>query len=177
MSLYEQTLTDLIEKQTYVEVILDRFNSSSYAYCVAKTDDLLLLEKFDGSSRNEGILLVRRDDISQLRWNGNDVRNREQLIDQSSRLSALRDLDISSMQAALSSIHARFGHVSVYLDHLDKDQVFIGEIQDLDHDTLILHEFGTLATWDRRKLIVRIEDITRVESHGYYEKVMMRVYK
>ncbi len=177
MSLYNSTLSDLQNGQTFIEIFVDRYDVSAYGYIAAFNTELLLIEKFDGNSRADGVLVLRRDDISNLRWNGNDLRNRERLVIQDTRIADIHEMNIGSVESTLRSLNERFGNITVYMDGLDKNNCFIGEIQDLDSETLILNEFGTFATWDRRKLMIEIENITRIESEGTYEKNLMRIYK
>ena len=177
MSLYQSTLSDLQHSQTFIELFADRYDVSAYGYIVAFNTELIMIEKFDGNSRADGVLVLRRDDLSNLRWNGNDLRNRERLVQQEGRIADLQGMDIHSVEATLRSLNARFGNITVYMDALDKNNCFIGEIHGLDGETLILNEFGTFATWDRRKLMIEIDNITRIESEGTYEKNLMRIYK
>ena len=53
---------------------------------------------------------------------------------------------------------------------MDDDVCFIGEVEEIDDKHLLVHEFGTKNSRDRHRLLVPIEQISRVDAEAQYEK-------
>ena len=68
------------------------------------------------------------------------------------------------------SVSKDFNHITVYVQDIDSNICLIGQVEDLDDETLILDSFGTRATLDRRHIMIAMENITRIDAGGIYEK-------
>lgn len=67
-------------------------------------------------------------------------------------------------------MRAAFGYVNVMTERMNSSITFIGEIQELDAETLVLQTYGTFSCRDRSHLMLDIDEITRVDADARYER-------
>ena len=65
--------------------------------------------------------------------------------------------------------------VEIYDDNAEESFLgYIGEIEEMNDDSLILHEYCTRKQRCRSRILVRIEDISRVQAGGIYESMLIQ---
>ena len=64
----------------------------------------------------------------------------------------------------------RFGYVNLLTEKTANDISFIGEIEKMHAQTVVLHGFGTMASRDRHRMMLSLGEITRVDVEAQYEK-------
>lgn len=175
MSLKTQYLEKLQQEKTFVDIYTDLFDDSNWGYIVDFNDEFIVLEKFSEESFPDGIIVYCQEDITRIRWECNEITSAEKLIDQSAR-AAIPSIDISSIHSILKSVNAVFGHINVHVEQIDDEVCFIGQIKEMDEDTLVLHEYGTKKSLDRGFILLSIEDITRVDAGGIYERSLEKLF-
>ena len=57
-----------------------------------------------------------------------------------------------------------------------RDRCIIGQIEDMDNDSIVIYEFGTYVSLDRKKLLMNISDISKIEAGGDYENNLKEIY-
>ena len=169
----EKCISQLIVESQFVDVFDDNADESFYGYITNQSSELLQLEHFDEEGRFDGILILEKEDISRIRWGGNAREITENLI---SERTDIEDLILSDMKSAVLSLYEQFGHVCLTMGMYGTDTMFIGEIHKHQDDSLILHEYGTRSNFDRSYLLLRWDDISRVQAGGVYEKNLHELY-
>ena len=81
------------------------------------------------------------------------------------------------MTDAARGISDFYGYLCLTLGQYGTDVLYIGEILEELEDSLILHEFGTRARNERSFLMLRWDDVTRVQAGGVYESNLKNLYK
>lgn len=176
MDLKNATFSRLKEQQELLDIFIDHFDTSTYGYLIDYSDDFILIESYDAECRQEGISVLFREYITRIRWAGNEMTNASRLITLQPRNPLKVYVDLSNMATILKSIYQQFKHVSVHMQLLNPDQVLIGQIHELDEEILILHEYGTMSSYDRRYTMIALADITRVDAGGPYERNLMQIF-
>lgn len=171
MAVADQTLRLLKISQEIVDVWRDRSSNGSLIGVVTDfSDEFLYLSLFSEAGMANGIAIVFRRDVTRIRWSGNERGSIAQLVAASGARPARPQVVLDSIQAVLRSVSTAFGYVNVLTEHLDDSITFIGEIIELDRDSLVLETYGTFSTRDRSKLWLSCADITRVDADATYER-------
>jgi len=177
MSIETKSLKKLITDKTFVDVYADRYDESSYGFIIDFNDDFLVLDSFDDDSVADGAVVFFRENITRIRWGGNQISSAFKLIDSQKDVTRKLDVDISSIQNVLKSIQASYGYINISIQDIDSGVCFIGEITEIDDETIIIYEFGSKISLDRKNIMISVDDITKVEAGGYYEEGLLKLLK
>lgn len=171
VSVATRALQLLKQRQDHVDLYRDHVCSESLSGVVTDySDDFVYLSLFADSGFPNGVAVCRRDDITRLRWDGNERRSIAELVAAAGSRPTAPPLVLDSIHSILHSVAAAFGYVNVLTERMDDSVTFIGEIVEMDEDSLVLNTFGTFSSRDRSRLILNISDITRVDADAAYEK-------
>ena len=173
----EKYLNKLIKEDTFVNIYTDRYDESYLGFIVEFNDEFLIFEEYNDDSNPDGITVFFRENITRIRWSGNEIDSIYKLIDNSTRLNKKVEIDISSTESILKTISEFYGYVTIHTQDIDSGVCFIGEITEMDNETLILNEFGTRISLDRKFIMVSLPDITLIEGGGKYEENLKRLLK
>ncbi|MBI3259013.1 MAG: hypothetical protein HYZ54_06025 [Ignavibacteriae bacterium] len=176
MTIQTKYLDKLKHDQTFVHIIIDKYEESHYGFIIDFNNELLSIERFNSDFNYDGFVVVKRESISKIRWGGNDIISTSILIDESKRSKNLHNVDITSIATALRSMHDSFGHITVFMQDIDINQFYVGQIHEMDNETLVINEFGTKGTLDRNFSLLDVEEITRVDAGGQYENNLTRLF-
>ncbi|WP_452218337.1 hypothetical protein [Lacinutrix undariae] len=177
MKTEEKHLNKLIKEDTFVNIYTDRYDESYLGFIVEFNDEFLIFEEYNDDSNPDGITVFFRENITRIRWSGNEINSIYKLIDNSTRLNKKVEIDISSTESILKTISEFYGYVTIHTQDIDSGVCFIGEITEMDNETLILNEFGTRISLDRKFIMVSLPDITLIEGGGKYEENLKRLLK
>jgi hypothetical protein len=177
MNTEKKYLDKLKTSEELVDVYTDRYEESHYGFIVQYDDDYLVLEAIDDDNNPDGLKIFQRENITRIRWGGNEIDSTQKLVDQSKRLKEIKNIDLSSIQTILNSVQDIFGYVNVSIEDIDSTVCFIGEIEDMDDDNMVIHEYGTKISLDRTRIILNVEHITKVEGGGNYEERIKKIIK
>lgn len=171
MSVHTDLLLRLQTEQTLVDLYRDRWDQESLTGVVSGfTDTFVYLSLFSEDGLPNGISVVHLGDVNRIRWQGNALISIRALIDAKASKPTAPELDLESMRSVLESIQKAFGYVNVMTESSNSSVTFIGEIAQIDHISFVLNEFGTMKTWQKSHLWLRIEDVTRVDADAQYER-------
>jgi len=170
-------LEKLKNEQLLAEFYTDRYGESDYGFLLDYTDEFIAIEKFDNKCNYEGIVIFFRKNVSRIRWSGNELETVFMLIDSSQRKHQTLNLNLTSIQNALNSVFQIYQHITIHIQDVEKDVCFIGQIQDIDDQSIVIREYGTKSTLDRKYILLSVEDITKIEADGQYERNLKRLFK
>jgi len=163
----------LIDQQVFVDVFDDNAEESFFGYIIAQSGGLIQLEHYDEEGRFDGVLIFEKETLSRIRWGGNELSSTETLIVYRASSAPVSTTDIRS---AVLSLYEQFQYVCLTLGSYGTDVIFIGEIDEHLEESLILHEYGTRSSQDSSRLLIRWDDITRVQAGGVYEQNIHNQY-
>lgn len=176
MDVQTKYISQLKSNQTLINLYTDNYNESYFGYILDFNEEFLVLEKFDGDCFYDGLSIIYRHNITRIRWDGNEIFSMAKLINRSERLVEKIFIDLTDMESILKTVHNEFGHITIHIEDIDKDICFIGQINEMDSEHVVLYEFGTKQSLDRPSLLIALEDITRVEVGGRYEKQLEKIF-
>ncbi|MGJ8641236.1 MAG: hypothetical protein ACSHYA_17735 [Opitutaceae bacterium] len=161
----------LIESGTFVEIFDDNAEESFFGYITQQSEAYLQLESYDSEGRSEGVLIVENEDIARIRWEGNERELIESLI--TSRANQPK-IQLDDMRSIIEGVDKHYGYICITLGGYGVDKLYIGSIESMNEVFVILHEYGTREQKCRNKMLVRIEDISRVQAGGIYETNLIK---
>lgn len=171
MAVADKIFAILKLSQEIVDLHRDHLSDESLTGVVADfSDEFVYLSLFSDAGLANGICVVYRADITRMRWSGNERRSIAQLVEASGAKAERPPVALDSIQSVLRSVSAAFGYVNVLIERANDSITFIGEIVELDHDSLVLETYGTFTSRDRGKLMLACDEITRVDAGAAYEK-------
>ncbi|MCH8622491.1 hypothetical protein [Undibacterium sp. TS12] len=171
MTVQLETLQYLKQSQELVDLYRDRQTDESLTGVVTDyTEDFVYLSLISDSGLPNGIAVVLTDDISRIRWQGNERQSIQQLMDAKQTRPMTPVIRLDTLVDVLVSVNSAFGYVSILTENMDDGVTFIGEIKNIDAGAVLLQEFGTMTSRDRRWLMLRLDEITRVDAGAAYEE-------
>lgn len=171
MKLSTRTLQSLKDDAAIVDVYRDGLADESALGLITDYNDLFVyMSLFDENGRANGVAVFWRDDVSRIRWGGNQRDAVASLIRARGARPSAPKLQLDSIESVLRSVRAAFGYVNVLTERLAHDITYIGEIEELDGESLLLFAYGTHISRDRNRLLLRIDDIIRVDADAAYER-------
>ena len=176
MNLNTKYLEKLKGENTLVEIYTDNYDESDYGFVVDFNDDFLLIEKFDDECNYDGLTFFLRHNITRIRWSGNDIESVAKLIDLTKRQKTKINIDLSSTHTILENVNKLYNHLTVYIQDIDKSVCFIGQIHEMDQNSIVIHEFGTKSSLDRKFILLSLDDITRIDVNGKYEINLKKLF-
>ena len=166
----------LKKEQVLADFYTDNYNESDYGFVIDFNDHFLLIEKFDDECNYDGLSIFLRNNITRIRWSGNDIDSVFKLIDTSKRQTDKMNIDLSSLESILQSMNKYFNHLTVHIQDIDTGICFIGQIHEMDSNAIVIHEFGSKTSLDRKFILLSLEDITRIDAGGQYENNLKRLF-
>ena len=176
MELRTKYFDKLKNEQILADIYTDNYDESDYGFIVDFNDDYLLIEKFDDECNYDGLTIILRHNISRVRWSGNDIESVAKLIDTSKRQAEKINIDLTSIQTILETVNKNFNHLTVHIQDIDKSVCFIGQIHEMDENSIVIYEFGTKSSLDRKFILLGLDDITRIDAGGQYENNLKRLF-
>jgi len=177
MSLETKYLKKIINERTFVDIYNDNYEESCYGYILDFNDTFLVLDSYNDESIADGIIVFFRGNITRIRWGGNEISSASKLIDNSKRTNIKSEIDLSSVQNVIKSINENYGYINISIQDIDSSVCFIGEICEMDEETVVIDEFGTKTSLDRKNIMLSINDITKIEAGGIYEENLKKLFK
>ncbi len=174
MTVSEKILEKLVNEQILVDVFSDYFDLSMFGFIRKFNRDLIVFEHYNDDAIYNGIIIFRRQDITRLRWDNNEINSMASLIKRED--TSVEKINIDTIVDTIKSVNKIYGYVSLQIQDINPDWTIIGEVQFIDDDTLVLHEYGTPSSLDRAMLMLSIQEITRIDVDGTYENNLMKIH-
>lgn len=176
MSIETRNLKRLVEEKIFVDVYTDRYEESTYGFIADFNENFLVLDSYSDDSNADGTVVFFRENITRIRWGGNHISSTHKLIDSVKTMTDKAKIDLSSIQSILKSVHSSYGYVNISIEDIDSSICFIGELTEMDEQTIVINEYGTKRSLDRSNIMISIDDITKVEAGGQYEAGLIRLH-
>ena len=176
MNLKIKYLNKLKTEQILACFYTDHYETYEFGFIIDFNEDYLVIERFDNKGNYEGLTVYLQHTITRVKWEGNEIENITKLIDPSKRLLGKNSIDLTSIQTIIQSINKVESAFSFHIEDLDKDVFFFGQVHEIDEHSIVIHEFGTISSLDRRFILLSLDDITRIEVGGRYENNLRRLF-
>ena len=177
MSLHHATIIKLKEAQELIDLFRDGLDGNALTGIISDySDEFVLLSLFSEEGVANGFSLIYGEDITRIRWGGNYLKSLNELIKLNQSKPLIPSIPINSLNDALMSIQTQFGYVSLHTERMRNDVCFIGEIEEIDQQVLVLNGYGTRGNRDRQHMLLALDLITRVDAEAPYEKNLKYLY-
>jgi hypothetical protein len=143
-----------------------------HGYVLEVGPQFFLLALLGQDMRFDGFQCSRLQDVKHLRpdpyadFAVTALRKRRQ------QLRKKPNVDISELPALLKSASKAFPLVTIHREGVKPDACWIGRVLDVTEKSVVLHEIGPDAVWEKRPSRFRLSEITRVEFGGGYEEAL-----
>ncbi len=134
------------------------------------------MEQFTEIGKADGIAILKIENITRIKWFGNDIEATSYFALKERQDDKIGKIKIENIQAILKSVQNIFGYVNVSIQEIDTGICFIGEIVEIDEETVIIKEYGTYATLDRKMLMLSLNEITKIEAGSEYEQNLFELF-
>jgi hypothetical protein len=172
-SLLDQRLATLVAERSCVEIFRSP-KSTVVGRLIAASNFVFVMEKVI-DLQVDGLFAARTQDITRLRTASRDLELMSQLFHgrPAPEIPRVALLELSS---AITIFNQMYGAVTVYSENTEPDACIVGEEVALDDAWVQLREFGTRGRRERADVFVSIDQITRVEAGGKYERTLRDIY-
>jgi hypothetical protein len=177
MDVASKTLKKLQTEKSFVDIYTDSFNESLYGYIRKFNDEFLLLEHYNNDGLFNGIVVFKIADITRIKWANNDINCTRKIINKHDQEKNIESIKIDSLELILKTINKTFKHVNIYIQNIDSGMCIIGEIEEMDRVSIVIKEFGTRSSLDRGRIMLAIDEITRIDAGGLYENGLLKIHK
>lgn len=176
MNLFDKLVKDAIEDTTFIDIDRAGFESETiFGLIFQESEAFLCLKRFNEHGEYDGVVVIRKDDVSFIGIGGNRRSATEELVVEGKELDLELIINLTSIRTVIESISSKFGYVALYEEEYSED-FYIGEVLEIDDEFLLLHEYGTRKALDRSKILLRLDSITRIDADGKYEKSIIRTF-
>jgi hypothetical protein len=176
MNIQTKYLEKLKAEKIFADIYTDRYDESIYGFIFDFNEDFLILEQFTDIGESDGIAILKRENISRIKWSGNSIKTAELFALKTIPNTNTGKIKIDNIETIIKSVQKVFGYVTLYIQDIDSEMCIIGEIVEMDADTIIIKEYGTYASLDRKMLMLSIHEITKVECDGQYERNLHELF-
>ena len=171
MSILVDQLQNALDDEIYVDIYRDEVDTgeSESGYAAHLSDDYVSLIKFTDEGYYDGLVFMDVDDITRVRMASRSLESQEKLVEKNASIPEVPEFEMSSMEEIIEQTAEHYGCVTVFIENIDEDLCFTGEVVEMDEEQLVLNEYGSMGKLDRCTLVLRMDDITRVDVDGQYE--------
>jgi hypothetical protein len=176
MSLFDSFIKDAINAGTFLDINRAGFESDViFGIIFQESETFLCLKKFDENGEYDGVVVIRKNDITYIGIGGNKRVATEKLVMNRRDIESEITVNLTSMISVIKSISSKFGYLAIYEEDYSED-FYLGEVLDIDDEFVFLNEYGTRKSLDRSKILLRLNSITRIEVDGRYEKSILQTF-
>ena len=176
--LLDKTIKELIVRQALVDVHRDNLSEECLTGVILEVSyEYLYLRQFDDEGRYDGVSVVRKDDVTRVHWGGTERGAIARLVHNNGKAPARAKIAMDSLRTSVASLNAFFGHVVLFTEDLDPDFSFLGEVEEMDDEVVLLHEFGLKRSLDRRRSLVHLADVTRIDADSIYARNLIGLHE
>lgn len=172
-------LAKTLNSNSLIEIYRDFLTTESlFCKTMGESMELLCVEKFNNHGEYDGISIIFKSDITRIRIGGVEKKSLSRLIAKQNQPKKHTKIQFRTVKSAIQTVNASFKHITLFLEKMDADVCFIGELQAIDQTSVLLLEYGsTCHGLDRSQILLPLGQITRVEADGKYEKDLLFLHK
>ena len=177
MSLLSKRLAQAASDKRVVDISCELTLSETVTGVITQLEDeFLCLIEFTDNGDYDGICVLRISrDITRVDWGGREKEGIARLIERKGKAPDLLPLKLKSIAQAIEELNKRYGYVALFLE--DEEHFLIGSLVEYDHECLELLLYGTKRTMDRASVLIRLENVAKVQVDGVYEKNLLSLFR
>ena len=147
-------------------------------FVLAYSKDLILIQ-YVYDFNVDGIMVLRRSDISEIDTDKTDIFQTQILKDEGlfAEVDFQKEYDVKDWPTVLNSVGKDYGLVIVE-DEISEDPEFLlGEIQDIKNNSVSILGFTGAANWHKEPTEINYEDISSFQAGNNYSKMYKRYFE
>lgn len=138
-------------------------------------EDFILLHRLAiDDIRFDGLTVLWVEDVTSISWDDPKLTSREWLLDDETQPYLKTSLLLESWHTVLEGLSKANAIVSVHRQHLDASAMMVGFVDRLFENSVVLQQLTPEGTVEG-KLGLALEDITRVDAFGRYERSLNQI--
>ncbi len=162
---------------TFVDIHRDGLGDILFGQVCKYSEQFTLLRKINDGGEYDGYCVIFNEDISRLQWEGTERKSIEKLVElKNETAGSVPDIEVDDIRVALAGIQEEYGYVSLYTEQKGPNACFVGQVLEVFHDSVLIHEFGPKNSLDRSMVLLKSGDISRIDFDGKYEKDLLRLH-
>lgn len=178
MPVFDQAFDEFKRSRQLIDIYRERLDRQPLTgWVIDASLGFVYVSRLNEDGEPDGISIVRRDDITRVRWNGRELDSLQRLSDARSIVAVCPELELDSVQGVIRTVHEQFGHVGMMIEGIDPAPVYIGTLESMDEEHVVLDTFGALGRLDRSRMMFWLEDVTRVDAGGKYESGLVYLHQ
>lgn len=182
MSILLRTLAELKASKNICEVTLDNPEDSFFCQIIDFNETLGLFRKIlSDNGEFDGYSLIFLPNIKNVVWEGELLQQLEILLEDrnndKSHLGKIENININNgFFKLIKTINTLFGHISVY-EVSDRGDFYFGQVKDIDEEHMLMRLMGDKFNMDDQSMVIRLEDIGRIDFGGIYDENMLKLHQ
>lgn len=179
----EGTLINLQESKKLAELTTENPSDIIFCQIIDFNEDFTLVRRIlTDNGEFDGYSLLFTGNIRSISWDGELLEQLEILLEDCARekkesIDKISNINIDShFFKTIKRINSLFGHISVY-DSVETDEFYFGQVKDIDEYCIQMSLMGDKAIMDDRNIVLRLEDIGRIDFGGIYNENMLKLHR
>jgi len=179
MDLLTKTLKNAKENALPLDVYRDNIDDETvFGKVLSVTAESVAIGRINDEGQYDGISFIRKTDITRVSSGGTERKALAKLaaatgadkIDFQIKLPSKRPL-----RKLIDELTAKYKYLTFFTEELDRDILFIGKVLDHDNDFIQVSAYGTMSSLDKSELLLRLDDITRIDVDTIYSNKIVRL--
>ena len=184
MTLLLKSLGELKHNQKVCEIVADAPEDTHFCQIVDYNETIILLRKILPDNGDfDGYSIIFTGNVRTISWEGELLQQLEILLEDKTEKKKINGFDKISQISInttffklIKTINSLFGHISVY-DAFEPRDFYFGQIKEIDESHMLMRLMGDKASMDDCSIIVRLEDIGRIDFGGIYDENMLKLHQ
>lgn len=177
MSLLLNELRDFAQHDEVIEVYRERLVPDALVGRVLRVSEhVVLLERLDEQYEYDGLTALRPGDVTRVRSGNRELRAGSRLCSEKRTRLGFSEVGLLEISAAMTVLAKAYSCVTLHMERLAPEMCFPGEPLEVDDDFVVFQQWGTLRTLDKTRLVLLLEEVTRVDADGKYQRMLMRAH-
>ncbi len=182
MNILQKTLQELKASRSICEITLDNPQDNFFCQIIDLNETLGLVRKIlSDNGEFDGYSLIFLPNIRNVIWEGDLLQQLEILLEdrngRKEQPGKIENININSgFFKLIRTINSLFGHISVY-EVFDRNDFYFGQVKDIDEEYMLMRLMGDKFSMDDQSMVIRLEDIGRIDFGGIYDENMLKLHQ
>lgn len=182
--LIDNILHSLKESHELCDISMESPDDQFYSQIIDFNEFFVLVRRvLPDNGDVDGYSLLFKDLVRNISWEGELISQLKILLDDSDVMKMtksddkIRNINIhNDFFKILKRINSLFGHITVY-DASDNGEFYFGQIKETDEKYILMKVIGDKSHFDDKNMLLRLEDIGRIDFGGIYDESMLKIYR
>jgi len=172
-------LTKLKESRTLVSIKRDAIDEHQIQGFLLAFSKKLLLIQFVYDFHLDGLMVLRRSDISRIKSTKTDIFHTQMLKEEGlfSQVNFTKEYDVKNWAAVFSTIGKESAFIIIEDENTDHPIFLIGEQQNIGKKSVSVLGFNGVANWDDEVSEMKYKDINSFQAGNNYTNTYKNYFK